>query len=723
MKYTIYIKLLILLFLSVCETQALPLSEDSARFADYWGFVESGDTLAANGFLLETSTKHGERSVQLANFLLAWRAYKAEDDASVPIFLDFGVPQELADHAAWMRASALERAGQTELAANHWLDLARSPETVYRSDAIYRLAEIARASGNLDSLFILVSDYGRISTDIPATQRLETMISEILSELKRHSEAVDRLWSVYLSGPQTTEGKQAKYLLDRYRTNHSFIPRKQTVPEFELELDKLDRSSGFSYGLTRVREKLSDPEWKSCEDMLLFYEGRFLSGIRHNRDALEVLTKHAERYPASPYRDRCLYHLARCAYLRDKDDIAISTIEQLKDEFPGTGAAADGLSLLGLLHLDRGRPEQAAASYQRWYQTRIGTKDESEALWRVGRAYWQAADYTNAASAFLLLAGFGERSDYYPVALYWASRACSINGDSTRADSLVNTLLSRFPYSYYSTLTRCSLPPDSELLPQNLETLALDQLWNSGSVHARKLALLNVLRIPELALREWNEANREMGSESGLYWWKAQLHLWAGNRLEAWRVIRNGLSRYITASGERPFDFYRIVYPLDYDPKIIHLANQYNLDPYFLFALICQESHYEEKVVSGAGAIGLMQLMPATAKQQAKEIGRPFKEGDLYQAEHNLEIGIAHVAKLFEEFSGDSVLVLAAYNAGRSAAQAWFEEFGDLDRDEFIENIPYRETRLFIKNIIEHAAAYRRLYPDVIKTQQSKGTE
>jgi soluble lytic murein transglycosylase len=113
-----------------------------------------------------------------------------------------------------------------------------------------------------------------------------------------------------------------------------------------------------------------------------------------------------------------------------------------------------------------------------------------------------------------------------------------------------------------------------------------------------------------------------------------------------------------------------------------------------------------------------MQLMPATAKQQAKEIGKPFRESDLYQAEHNLEIGIAHVAKLFEEFSGDSVLVLAAYNAGRSAAQSWFEEFGDQDRDEFIENIPYKETRLFVKNIIEHAAAYRRLYPDAAGMQQ-----
>lgn len=723
MKFLTYFNILIILSLATCSVRAQSLSADSVRFANYWALVESGDTLTAKDLLLSPTADHGGRPDQLANFLLAWRAYKAEDDASVPVFLDFGVPDELADHASWLRASALDRAGQPELAANYWLLLANDVESVYRTDAIYRLAEITRASGNLDSLFVLVSEYSRLSADIASAQRLETMIAEILSDLKRHTESVDRLWSVYLSAPQTTEGKQAKYLLDRYRANHSFVPRKQTIPEFELELDKLDRSSSFSYGLTRVREKLSDPEWKSVEDMLLFYEGRFLSGIRHNRDALEVLTKHAERYPASPYRERCLYHLARCAYLRDKDDTAIATIEQLNKEYPRSDAAADGLSLLGLLYLDRNRPQAAAAAYQRWYQTRIGTKDETEALWRVGRADWQADEYRDAARTFSTLSGFEDKSDYFPVALYWAARACDKSGDAASADSLRNVLLSRYPFSYYTALLKCASLPESELLPQNLETMSLDQLWESGSIHARKLALLSVVRIPKLALREWTETNRELNASPGLYWWKVQLQLWAGNRLEAWRALRSGLARYITTSGDRPFDFYRIVYPLDYDPTIIRLAQQYELDPYFLFALICQESHYEEKIVSGAGAIGLMQLMPATAKQQAREIGKAFREDDLYQAEHNLEIGIAHVAKLFKEFSGDSVLVLAAYNAGRSAAQAWFEEFGDLDRDEFIENIPYRETRLFVKNIIEHAAAYRRLYPDSINSQLNEGNE
>jgi soluble lytic murein transglycosylase len=224
--------------------------------------------------------------------------------------------------------------------------------------------------------------------------------------------------------------------------------------------------------------------------------------------------------------------------------------------------------------------------------------------------------------------------------------------------------------------------------------------------------------LPELALREWEGTQRELIDSPGIFWWKAQLYLWSGDRLAAWRIVRTKLGGFITTPGVRPFDFYRVVYPLDFDPQIIALASQYHLDPYFLFALICQESHYEESIVSGAGAIGLMQLMPETARIQAKKIGKAFNTSDIYHAKANLEIGIAHVAELFKCFSGDSVLVLCAYNAGRSAAQSWFEEFGGRDRDEFIENIPYRETRLFVKSILEHAAAYRRLYPHVTNSQQ-----
>jgi soluble lytic murein transglycosylase len=281
------------------------------------------------------------------------------------------------------------------------------------------------------------------------------------------------------------------------------------------------------------------------------------------------------------------------------------------------------------------------------------------------------------------------------------------------SESACITLKSRYPNSHYSQLLKeeCGGANNVAL---DLIVLPLDSVYQNGGLHAKKFALLCALRLPELALKEWRAASSELSASQSMAWWKAQVYYWSGDRYNAWLAVRASLSKYVLSSGSRPQDFYRITYPLDYDPFILKRANDYDLDPYFVFALICQESHYEETIESGAGAIGLMQLMPETARREAKKMGLTFEKNDLYSAETNLNLGISHLAELFEEFHHDSVLVLAAYNAGKSAAQAWFEEFGDRPRDEFIELIPYRETRLFIKNIMEHQAAYRRIYPNLL---------
>jgi soluble lytic murein transglycosylase-like protein len=242
---------------------------------------------------------------------------------------------------------------------------------------------------------------------------------------------------------------------------------------------------------------------------------------------------------------------------------------------------------------------------------------------------------------------------------------------------------------------------------------SLDEIAASGGVHARKLALLAAMRLADLALMEWPAAAAELPASDGLTWWKARLHLWNEDRDSAWMAVLTKLSYYIRAAGARPPEFSSLVYPLEYRTTVAALSAQYGLDLYFVMALICQESHFNADVVSPASAIGLMQLMPATAKRQARKLDLRYSVAKLRDPDFNLRLGIAHLTDLFRDFGNDTLLVLAAYNAGPSAAQAWFEEFGDCPRDVFVERIPYRETRLFIKRNIEHKAAYKRLYPQI----------
>jgi hypothetical protein len=254
---------------------------------------------------------------------------------------------------------------------------------------------------------------------------------------------------------------------------------------------------------------------------------------------------------------------------------------------------------------------------------------------------------------------------------------------------------------------------DDEVTPveNDMRVLTIDQLYETGGAHTRAFAELVALGIPELAIREWPLVEEECGAREGVAWWRP-LTLWsAGKRFESWRWTISEMRNYAASSGERPSEFFRLWYPLDYEPEVLNLSQRHGVDPYQVFGLINQESHYDDQIVSPSGAVGLMQLMPATAKEQAKRMGERVEEQELFQSGRNLEIGIAHFADLTKEFDGDSILALCAYNAGINAAKKWQREFGHLDRDMFVERIPYRETRLYVKHILQHTAAYRRLYP------------
>jgi soluble lytic murein transglycosylase len=128
-----------------------------------------------------------------------------------------------------------------------------------------------------------------------------------------------------------------------------------------------------------------------------------------------------------------------------------------------------------------------------------------------------------------------------------------------------------------------------------------------------------------------------------------------------------------------------------------------------VYALIRAESGFSPTIKSHAGAIGLMQMMPTTAKLTAREKGA-FNPQRLTNPEYNIRLGTRHLRDLMKEYDGDVVHVAAAYNAGGAAVERWRKSMKGLKQDEFIESIPYQETRDYVKKVYASAAIYRQLY-------------
>lgn len=697
------------------------LAEDSTQFAHYWELRELAAGDSARSYLQSLGAEQGERLAQMTNFLLAQVAADAGDNASVPAYLDLGIPAELREHGAALRAGALEAAGQEGLALNYWRQLANDPASIYTGDALLALATYWRAHGMLDSLVSLPLPAATDDAARSARRQLEWMQALAHADLRHHQDAVNRLWKLASSSPTSDEGKRARRELEVYITQRSFTPRSQSLNEMETELAAYARANAATAGLARIQEWSELPSDKQPQQALTYFRGLFRAQKKEHRDAIATLQDYLRLYPEGKYVAEALAQLGKSAYARGDDSLAIASFERLEHCTGSNDAICSGLESLTIMQMDRGHPALSAGAARRWLSAAEAPGAIADANWRLGWALWESHDFSGAAAAWKSLAQSQDDSEYGPASRYWMARALAKAGQPADARVALSDLHARYTNSYYAVISteHASFTPAT---PRDLVPPTLDQLWNSRAPHARAFALLAALRLPDQALLEWQAVKSELSLGDEWSWWKAQAYLWNGDRMSAYRVVRADLGEYIRSTGTRPRAFSAVVYPVEYADWITEYCSLYQLDPYFVCGLICQESHYEREITSNAGAIGLMQLMPATARIQAKKIDIPFRTDDLYDAESNLRIGIAHIAELFQEFSGDSVLVLAAYNAGKSAAQAWFEEFGDSDPDVFVEKIPYRETRLFVKRIFEHIAAYRRLYPDLAQAGDGKLT-
>src|SRR5262249_35234183 len=170
--------------------------------------------------------------------------------------------------------------------------------------------------------------------------------------------------------------------------------------------------------------------------------------------------------------------------------------------------------------------------------------------------------------------------------------------------------------------------------------------------------------------------------------------------------------QYLAGGGERlPDELLKVLFPVNYWPQIRRYASDHQLDPYMIAALIAQESTFTADVKSAANAYGLMQLLPSTGRVYAKRLGitRRFSISMPPPADTHLRMGAAFFGGLVQPVGG-AHFALATYNAGPNRVQRWISEKAGMERDEFIDDIPFPETQNYVKKILGTAEDYRRLY-------------
>jgi soluble lytic murein transglycosylase len=371
-----------------------------------------------------------------------------------------------------------------------------------------------------------------------------------------------------------------------------------------------------------------------------------------------------------------------------------------------------------MLHKDFDR----SIDYWRELQQRFPQgKHASYAHWK---AAWLSLRQNRTEEAKKL---FEEQVEWYPQgsevapALYWRARLAEEESDLPMAYAFYSKLAERFRNYYYAVLARERLasykhqgdPPHYALLdriPQLPDKPVPEDEPPADDVRVQRSKLLENAGMTDFAIRELLASPEAAQSWGALE--VARIQQDAGRYDRAIETMKRAVPNYWAQEmGQLPRGYWEALFPRPYWSDLRRHASTNGLDAYLVASLIRQESEFNPGAISHANAWGLMQVLPGTGKKVAKELKiRRFNSDQLLSPTVNLQIGTRYFRNMVDEFGGQVQYALAAYNAGSNRVDDWRAQGKYRDVEEFVESIPFTETREYVQAIMRNAAIYKQLY-------------
>ena len=413
---------------------------------------------------------------------------------------------------------------------------------------------------------------------------------------------------------------------------------------------------------------------------------------------------------------RRLYLLMELARNRDDGEDQQRIVALMEADFPKSQWLAEALLSSGNMYMLR-RDYPMAVKY--FSSLAAHFPDNSNAAYAHWRAGWLSYRQGLKADAERM---FDEQIKLYPAAketvsaLYWRARLYETE-DHKPADAASNyrALVRAYQHYYYAQLARQRLTSLGQSVPvdepqlDRLQTPVVPVLVDTfpeDSPHLAKARLLANAGLNDYIAAEI-AADPDSSSWSALA--EAQIYASYGETYRAMRALKKALPYAASAPIKSiPLAYWRILFPKAWWETIKTESEKNNLDPYFVASLIRQESEFNPSVVSYANAWGLMQLLPSTGKQMAREEGMThFQTFQLLDPETNIRLGTRYLRQMLDKVGGVPEYAMAAYNAGDSRVTDWQSAGPYSGMDEFIESIPFTQTREYVEAILRNEETYR----------------
>ena len=435
--------------------------------------------------------------------------------------------------------------------------------------------------------------------------------------------------------------------------------------------------------------------------------GKLLFDAANYAPARIALLDAASRLSDAERRAEARLLAARARYRSGDRRVGLAELRQVAAAYPSTAAAGTALFLLGDIDANL----RDALSLYRQAAEIERSPNARAALYRVGDRSLKIGQTAAALRAWEEYVARYPRGEQTATTAFHAGQLHEQAGRTAKARALYSAAMLADPLSYYAVRAgeRLALQPLDRVLsqPHPWVGLAADPVQAAAALD--RLDLLQQAALDEAWEEELQATLRRFDGRPVALLALAEGLRDRGHTREAIRLGRRLLQEQ---EGEWNLRLLRVVFPLPYRTVLMHEAERSDVDPMLLAGLARQESLFEASARSRVGAAGLTQIMPSTGRWLAPSVGiGAFQERMLLIPEVNLRMGAYYLADLLDRYDGARDLALAGYNAGPGRADRWRKTLGhDRDIDAFRENIPFDETRHYVKVVLRNAAIYDRLY-------------
>lgn len=364
---------------------------------------------------------------------------------------------------------------------------------------------------------------------------------------------------------------------------------------------------------------------------------------------------------------------------------------------------------LGEIQWLRARIEEERGNFLKaieWAEAgvRVSPKDSAlreRFLWLLSWNHRKVRQFTKANEiASLLLDQFPRSGDKLKYQ-YWQARNNRELGENQAANESFENLTTNDPLGFYGLLAHRELKKNFDPLINQDSLKALPPAESTDVF--RWLITLNETALAQRFLNTMSPNNGNQPDqvmESLTSWARAGYF----NNVFARLTMLNSDTRQKVLT-EHP----DLIFPKNHLAIVIDSADRFGINPNLVYSIIRQESAFDTRARSPADAFGLMQLLPETAARVAREVQVPYQSAeDLYQPQTNIPLGTAYLKELWTQYQGQFILTVASYNASEDAVRTWMKTRYRGDPTEFIEDIPYEETRTYVKLIMRNLIFYMR---------------